>query len=422
MEKFSNRIRSSLYFIIPLLSLIFWSLLYLLFFYKGFRWDFKVWYDAGRQILEDPTKLYQVYGFYYTPFLPSIFSISLSLLPPLVAYFIWFFLNYIFGMLMIREFDKILKLKGVSRISYRLLFLIVISNGWSVYLQFFWNQTKFLTAFILLFILRKEIHGRDSNMEKSIKERILILFLLSIAVSISPYFIFIIFIYIFNNIEIKQIFKKSNLQTYFIFISIFLLINILFIIFPSLLVDFLNGIFKYNEYKKELKFIYTIEWLIIPNSWHNYITIGSIIFLSLITLFLILNKKLTLERRIGLFVLSYLWFSTFARFTDLALFIPFLLLLLIPYISEKDTLISFLKSNILPLVGLISVLGLAFGHYDVNDFFEYFPILNIVFLKFIVYMRYAIFLVLFSISILFLSLRNSNTFRKNIIIENEETD
>ncbi len=400
MKTFKENFKKKAYLAIPIISIVCWSLLYLIFFYGGFKLDFRVFYAAGRQILIDPTNLYQVDLFYYTPFLPTIFSFSLSLLPPLTANFIWFALNYVFGILMILEFDRILQLKGISKVSYKLLFLIIISNGWSIYLQFFWNQTKFLVCFILLFILRRHIQDRENTHEKSIKERVLIFLLFDIVISISPFLIFIVLIYIFSEINIKDMFKQQNLYNYIILISLFFLLNILFIIFPQLILDFLfNGVFGYNDYINTLKLLYTFKWLIIPDSWQSIITILSISILSMTTIILIYRKDINLEIKIGLFSLSYLIFSTFARFTDLILFIPFLLLLFIPYISLESDLLSFLKNNVWVILGLLSVLGVAFAHYDVSDFFEYFPFTNILFFKILVYLRYGILLALLSISL-----------------------
>ncbi len=73
--------------ILPSICITLWVLLHLLFFYEGFNIDFSIYYNAGKRLLRDPTDLYTS-GYLYTPFLAMIFSISLSLLHPIVAYFI----------------------------------------------------------------------------------------------------------------------------------------------------------------------------------------------------------------------------------------------------------------------------------------------------------------------------------------------
>ncbi|TFG25712.1 MAG: hypothetical protein EU529_00430 [Promethearchaeota archaeon] len=328
-------------------------------------YDFDIYYYSGRQLLIDPNRLYKKRSslfvtIAYLPFFLMLWAISLSLLPYYISYFIWYILNYIFAVLFILEFNKILKLLGVKEKIHRFLFLIVISNGFLIFFQFFFSQSKFFVGAILFFILRREIQYKKEEKEKDFKYKFITYFLFVMIVGMIPYFLFLLLIFIFHDIPFGKLFEKENLKTYGLVLLIFLAQNFLFFIYPGLIFDF----FLISQYFHNLQFFLPHYYLIFINKIF-FIPIIARIIVSLIFLilmyviigFLLITKKLKIHEKFSYFALSFI-FLNYLAFKILIILLPLILLLFIPFFHQDEIEIDFIKKNKYILIGLISVLGI----------------------------------------------------------------
>ncbi len=295
---------------------------------------------------------------------------------------------------MLLEFNKILALKGINEKLYKFFFLMILSNGWSIYYQFYLNQNKLIIIYLLLLILRMEVEIRENIRKKYLKYRITIYTYFIIIVSLAPYFIFIIFIYLFYDISLKELFKRKSAKLYFIIISLFFSFNILFIIFPTLVIDFVIYGLSLSGNLDPLNFFFYFRQFI-PNEWDFILTIISTHLISLTTIILILNYNLKLEDKFGYFMFFYLLFSIFMRTTIIIIIIACILILYINHLSIEKKFKTFIKNNFWVILGFIAIIGICFN-YDYEKFFIFVP------LKIILYLRHAIILSILSLSLFFL--------------------
>ena len=89
-------------------------------------YDFKVFYYAGLQVLNIPANLFDIEGYLYLPKFAMWFAISFTLLPLDLAASIFFIISYVLAILIIREYNKILMLKGIEKKINRFIFLKII--------------------------------------------------------------------------------------------------------------------------------------------------------------------------------------------------------------------------------------------------------------------------------------------------------
>jgi len=366
-----------LYLILPLIFFSFWAFhcIYYLNTQKyeemGKFWDgdFPVFYNAGKQILKNPAYLYEVPRYFYMPSFAIFCAFTFSLLPFRVAYYTFYFTNYLAGMLAILEFDRILLLLDVKKKAYRLFFLTIISNGYLIWVVFYLNHLKFLVFLILLFIIRREIQYRKEAKTKNIKYYILTFGLFVFLLGIAPYFIFLLFIYVFQQIKLKNILKKENLKMYFIIISWFVIQNITFIIYPLQIVQFIDGFNRPVRESRSSHPLFLQEFIYISPS---EMTTPSLIFtgiLAIIAAVLILYRNEKIENKFSLFLLSYIFFGIISPpFLIVSTCFSFVLFLFVPFLNQEVEGYEFLKKNIIVLIGLASILGIALF---INDFFNY---------------------------------------------------
>lgn len=384
-----SKITENLYLIIPSICIGLWALLNLVRvnFNLVYPQDFAVFYKSGKQIFINPEELYDVYGYFYLPSFAVFFSISISLLPLSLAHYVWYFINYILGVLCIREYSKILFLMNVKRKIHRFMFLIIISNGYFVYYIFRFNQTKFLVLLILLIVLRREFEFRMNEKEKDIKFYITNYGLFVFALSMAPYFILLLLIYVLHDNEISQILKRENIKRYCIVILMFLAQNFLFIIFPTLFIDFLN-MFGFMQ-MHNIQLFYLREWVFLSRDNLLYTTLILIVILIVISFILMFSKKLLLVQKFGYFSIVYLLIGVFSyQIFILLILFSFILLIFVPFIKQNDNGFKFIKNNKILLVGLISILIITFmppdfAIYGVFPFLQRYPLYLFVNLRWI---------------------------------------
>ncbi|TFG25708.1 MAG: hypothetical protein EU529_00410 [Promethearchaeota archaeon] len=366
-----------LYIIIPLICIGIWALYCLTLVTINQEipfWDFGIYYYSGRQLLINPNSFYKKdYGYWgviYLPFFLMLWAISLSLLPYNISYLIWYGLNYIFAILLVLEFNKILKLLGIREKMHRFLFLMVISNGFLIFHQFALNQSKFLVGAILLFILRREIQYNKEEKEKDFKYKFITYFLFCMIVTMAPYFIFLLLIFMFHDIPFGELFKKENLKTYGLVAVIFLSQNFLFFIYPGLILDYFEVLKFYQILQFRLVHYYLIiinEIFIIPNMTQFIVSLILLIILGEIIGFLIITKKLKIHEKFSYFAISFIFLYSLADKT-LIILLPLTLLLFIPYFHQDVRGRDFFKKNKYILIGLLSVLGIYLSVNVVNPF------------------------------------------------------
>ncbi|MFX1277590.1 MAG: hypothetical protein ACFFBP_23295 [Promethearchaeota archaeon] len=338
--------------------------------------DFTAFYEAGKKVLSDPENLYEwetADPYLYLPSLAISFSITLSLLPYLPAYFIFYIINYIAGILSILEFNKILKMMNVKKEMHRLIFLFIIANGYLVYIQFYFNQFKYLLFIIFLVIIRREIQFRLEEREKNHRYYLINYTLFVYAIGLAPYFIFTLFIYIFNDIKFQDLIEKENLKKYCILIVLFLLENFLFLIYPNLIFEFLKGFTRPGEERVKIKMLYLKGLIDVSASRMEKITYISIAILTALTILLILVKNLKIEEKFSYFFLAYLFVGVFSYPILLGLMLfSFTLLLFVPFLNQKARGKEFIKENKFLLIGLLSIATMFF---ITDDFilYQFFP-------------------------------------------------
>jgi len=245
-------IKKKLYLITPMCCTFLWIFYYLL--HENFIFiqeDFLVLYNAGKQLFIDPTVLYDPkFRFYYLPIFALFFGITFSLFPFFIAQYIFYFTTIILGLLFIREYDEIIKLIGIEIKIHRFIFLMIISNGWFIYVQILFGQFKYIVGVILFFIIRRELQYRREEKEKDLKFYLVNYNLFAFMIAIFIPFIFLFFIYIFQEIHIADVFKKENIRKYSMILLIFAIQNFLFFIYPSYFFDILPLYNRHNTVER----------------------------------------------------------------------------------------------------------------------------------------------------------------------------
>jgi len=391
-----NNIKNYWHIIIPIITFSCWAVLLLIAFnFKISKaGDFPAIYLAGKYIFTHPELIYtaKVYPRYpYGPCFATVFA-PISLLPYDIAAWILFFILYISGLLILFEFNKILKLKNIKNPLHRFLFLIVLSNGLRFYEIFGILQTKLIVSYFLILFLRREIEARkneeDLNGRKFLFTQLLIL---AFAISLIPQYFFMVIIYLFNNIKIKQlkelkeIFNNVQIRRYFLMIFAFLSLNFMFIIIilksPNAFNEFVGGGWRGNRYfisnlthsyieknyvqvpvDSLTNILWSINLYFDISNLNKEIYIVSIISMIIITIILSFKKNFTIEKKFGYFALLSLFLNTFYYFYYLVIFLPLIAILFIHTIenSEAPLTLTFIKRNSRLLFGLLCISILYF--------------------------------------------------------------
>ena len=356
--------KDNLYIIIPIISFSLWA--FLCFYYLNTVWykqneelwspDFQVFYSGGQQILKNPADLYKVPRYLYLPSFAIFFAVTFSLLPFQISFYSFYIFNYLTGVFAILEFNRILNLMDVKKKAHRFIFLIVISNGYSIWVIFFLNHFKFLIFLILLFIIRREIYVRKEGNNKSRAYYILNYGLFIFILGMAPYFIFLLLIYFFKDIQLKDKFKREKVEISLIVILWFIIQNFTFILFPSQIFDVLNGLNRPAEEVRGAYPLYLKDIIDLTSSQMeivNYIYIG---ILAICTLILILIKKLNIEQKFSLFLLTYLFFGIIS-YPPLIAYncFSFILFLFVPFLKQNLKGKEFVYKNLVFLIGITSI-------------------------------------------------------------------
>ena len=325
-------------------------------------------------------------------------------------------MNIVLGILIVREFNKILILLDIEDKFTRFIFLILISNGWFLHRIFTFNQSKLIVSLLFALIIKREIQYRIGEREKDLKYYFINYFILIFIIGLAPHLIFLFFIFLFNDINIRDIFKKNNIQIYLLIIAIFLIQNILFIIFPSLIFDFfsrdgLNWVYFLPGYSN--CFLFEIGYYL-SEPFFTLFFISSTIIIAVISIILSFHQNLPLETKIGFFSLSYLILGMFSGFMLCHMNMMFSLFLLIPYINKKEKKMEFIKENKLISVSLLTYAAVIFIP-PLETIQTYILITNEYPFNIIAIYRYVFLIGFYVISVILILLVNKKN-KKNLIL------
>ncbi len=408
---FSINFKENLYLIIPILCIGIWALYFLwtrnFILNDLYQEDFMIFYLSGKQILKDPSKLYTYdyegydVGYVYLPGFAMFFSITFSLLPRFIAPYFFFLFSYIVAIFFTREYDKILILLGLKEKKYRFLFLIIISNGSVVFFQFLLNQAKYTIGFILFFILRRELQYNMENIKKNVKFYLVNYGLFVFIISTGPYLLFLLLIYLFHDISRSELFEKENIKKYCIAFLMIFVQNILFVIYPRLIFDYMKIFLKWNEFSVKHFYLRDLRKKFIPisDSVQEGIAFTLNIIMYTVILIIFLNTKLKIEEKFAFFSLCLILFWRLVIRILLFLF-PLTMLLFIPFLNQDEKGIGFLKKNKLVLIGLIAVF-VIFYWPTTTYMFAFYPGWEYSIFAIFFYLKYLIFISIF-VSVLLL--------------------
>jgi len=345
--------------IIPAICIGIWAVYALN--HNPFYFDSYILYSAGKTILTNPRDLYKVPTYHQLPSFAIFVAFTLSFLPYSIAYNVLLIYNYIWGILSNREINKILISMDVKQKMHRFMFLMIISNGFFVYNQFWFNNTKYLLMLSLLFIIRREVQFNKKGEEKDFKYYLINYILSAFVIGLAPHFIFYSIIYLFHDIPHNEIFKQENIRKYGLFIIICVIQNFFFIIYPFQILDLLHGFTVVPRQRQKLKVLYLRDWINTSIENARFLNSLSVIFTSIIAIYLTMNNKLQIQEKFGYFSITYILigFQFYHTVTSLVFFS--LVLLLYPQFLDQDKKgIEFIKNNKFLLIGIFSILGIFF--------------------------------------------------------------
>ncbi len=406
---------------IPFLSIIFWSSYVLV--HEGFfleslfnlRYDFRPYYYAGKQILSNPSKLYEVEGYVYLPSFAILYSILFSWQPIYIVWYTHYAFNIVLAFLCVIYYDKILLELNLKRKKARLILNTFIVFGWVIYFIFYFNQAKFIVVICFFIVLKRELKYKNDNKKKDIKYYLINFALLSFSLSITPYFIFFVLLYIFYDIEFKKIFQKSFIIKFGLFLLVFLIENFMFFIYPEIIFDYLKkGLTKIPQNWCQL--IILREFPLSPSVINIIKILSIIIFFISIIILLNFREKLSLEKMFGYLSFIFLYFNIWKGYDTLVLIIPFILLLFLPYLKSNDFQDPYLKK--IRIISFISILILELEPSYNSVIFNAFPFMKNYPLVIFVYIRWLIPISILTISYILLEIikakRVKNNFKENI--------
>jgi len=400
--------KSKYHLIISVACLTFWLLLFLVWNnFNVYHVDFHIFHEAFKKILNNPKELYDIdidgWGYYYLPSFACFFSF-LGFFNLKLAACIFLIINYILSIVFILLLNRIMRLMNLKNKWHRLLFLLLVSNGWIIFDQFRTLQTKLLVSLIFLCIIWREIYYRIEEKEKKISYFTLHYIFFIFALGMVPQLIFLFIIYLFHEIRFSNFFNRDNIFRYLIVVSIFLIENLLFLVHPELISDFLKG-FTRNFDEKSIRALFLSDFQIYNKTILNIIRYAMLFLTILIMLGLTINKRILIEWKFSLFCFSFLYLDIFRGYGILQILLPFILLLFIPFIKQEKSIKRFLKKNYIILIGLFSMLGIIFTSKDTQVFLRALPLFKEFPLFILVYLRWSFLTGLLATTIIILNFK-----------------
>ncbi|MFX1322458.1 MAG: hypothetical protein ACFFAQ_12535 [Promethearchaeota archaeon] len=407
-ERLLKFFRNRFHLIISFSCLTFWLLLFLVWYdFNVYHVDFHIFHEAFKKVLSNPKELYDIdisgWGYYYLPSFACFFSF-LGFFNLKLAACIFLITNYILSIIFILLFNRIMRLMNLKNKWNRLLFLLIVSNGWIIFDQYRTLQIKLLVSVIFLWIIWREIYYRKEEKERTISFFTLNYILFIFAIGMVPQLIFLFIIYLFHEIKISNLFNRDNILKYLIVISIFLIENLLFLIYPELIFDFLKG-FTFNLDENSIRVLFLSDFQFSNQSILIIIRYVMLFMIFMIMLGLIINKKILIEWKFSLFCFSFLYLDIFRGYGMLQILLPFILFLLIPFVKQEKSIKQFVKENYIIMISIFSIIGMIFTSKDTQFFLRAFPLFNEFPLVILVYLRWSILTGFLAITLIILNLK-----------------
>lgn len=189
--------------------------------------------------------------------------------------------------------------------------------------------------------------------------------------------------------NLKDLLKKPNILRLGLIIGIFFAQNFLFLVYPHLIIEYASIGVNYGiggggyipwyctENSEPVRLFYLEEFICI-NVLLSPILRYILLTLSIIaTVILILKKKLSLDQKFSLFCICYIFLENYRRYDSLPIFLPFILLLYVPFLKQEENFSDFIKKNKLLLLGFIPIIGFYFipkNTYKYHIIFDIFPV------------------------------------------------
>ncbi|TFG25524.1 MAG: hypothetical protein EU529_00500 [Promethearchaeota archaeon] len=170
----------------------------------------------------------------------------------------------------------------------------------------------------------------------------------------SPYFVFLLFIYVFQEIQLKDLFKKENVETYFIVVLWFVIQNFTFILYPWQIFEALKEVNRPLSYSGKHSPFY-LKYLIVFTATQMQVLIYVfLVILTIITMVLIQLRRLNIEEKFSFFLLAYLLFGI-TSFPELIAYVclSFVLLLFVPLLKQDLIGSEFIQKNRVFVIGVI---------------------------------------------------------------------
>lgn len=352
-------LKKNCYLIIPIIIIAIWAFIAILkrlpLDHRGiFISDFGYYYQYSLRWFAEPDKIYET-RYYYHPFTLVFFFLFYGFLPLFYAHWLNMILNFVFYSLLMIEADKLLKFANLNKFLHRLIILIVCFNGWHIYMNFFYNTFKPFVAFVIIFLLRREIQFNQEDRKKSLFYYFINYYLFFLILCISPYLVYFFIIFFFYDIPLKDLFKKKYLGRYIMLLIVLISQNYLFLIYPNLIEGFLSGLLFPSESLGEPYFFYLFLPTFVSISMRTTLTLIIVIFLLIMAIIITIMPKLNLQQKFSYYALFHFTFSPFRNYYFLALLLPLVMIIYIPFLKENDNFFTFIKKNILIVIGCCAI-------------------------------------------------------------------
>jgi hypothetical protein len=290
----------------------------------------------------------------------------------------------------------------------------MVSNGWIIFDQYRTLQTKLLVSLIFLVIIWREMHYRKEEKEKTLIYFTLNYVFFIFALGMVPQLIFLFIIYLFYDIRFSNFLNREIILRLFIVASILVLENLLFLIYPDLISNFLKG-FTGNIDETSIRALFISDFQFSNRNFLIFVRYLMLFLTIIITLGITINKRISIEWKFSLFCIAFLFLDIFRGYGLLQVLLPFILLLFIPFIKQERIRAFLVKENYLFIIGLFSIVGIIFTSKDTQAFLRTLPLFNEFPLVSLVYLRWLILTGLLAITLAILNLKNKtlSPFLKN---------
>ena len=184
----------------------------------------------------------------------------------------------------------------------------------------------------------------------------------------------------------------------------FLIQNIIALIYPSLILDVLNIYWRFNEEWGPTPFFYLKEFQLFRREDNNLIVTSMSILLAFVTLMIIFNKGWEIEYKFGYFCFISIYINMYA-FRVLVILVPFTLLILVRFLKEEDEILDFIRNNKFVVIAMLSIIGLSMMPNFNFTFYKYAPFLENYPYYILLNFRWIFFISVLGISMIILHLK-----------------